>query len=170
MKSSIRYSATLLGLFCLLAVHAQLPMPCVDSNRITPTFQCGANEFRPVCACNQTTYLNECESYNRNGINTILYNGVCQNDLFFFECWPVPAYDHIDFHLQVASDQSGPATIQIYDSYGHLVFFRNITSVPDDFAYIETIYLSGMKTGMYVVYVNMGRVFKYQKIMKYTAG
>ena len=159
----------LLAFACFsLASQAQFNQPCIDSNSIDPLFQCSSNDFNPVCGCDGNTYLNLCDANYRHGITSVEYNGVCQNQLFYFNFWPVPVYDYISFYMQVARDKPSNASVQIFDMFGNLVYFKLIPNVPDEFPYVETIYLSGVRSGLYIMVVGVNGKYQARKFLKHT--
>ena len=119
----MRFTGIIALLILSLGSQAQIFDPCVDSTRVNRFFPCGP-VFQPVCGCDGRSYVNDCVAYNRAGVNRIEYSGVCQQDLFIFDFWPNPVVDVINFHMQLAAQQSGDASIQVVDIFGNVVYFK----------------------------------------------
>lgn len=136
-------------------------MPCVDSNRIDPFYQCNDPRFEPVCGCNFVTYRNDCESFRRHGVNWVFQDGVCQNDIFFFDLYPNLVTFQTRLFIQFYDE--GSVTIEIRDAFGKLSFFRIIQRTR---YHEETLNLSGYKTGVYFMSVRSGPKIEFKKIIK----
>ena len=149
-----------------LSLSAQFGNPCIDSNRINPWYQCGPT-FSPVCGCDNKTYRNPCISYNAAGVNFTVSNGVCPNDFYFFDFWPSFVQDKIDFYLQFAPNQSSDASIQIIDSYGHTVYSKLLNNPSSDFPYSESIRLTFLKPGVYILVIQSRGIFQRRKFIKH---
>lgn len=147
--------------------RAQFSTQCIDSNRVNPYFACG-QYFDPVCACNGETYTNDCESYNQAGINTIEYNGVCQHQKFYFDFWPNPVKSVLQFNLAIANQLQIDASIQVVDVYGNIVYAKLLNNLSSEFPYVESLYLSGLNTGVYFLMVSGGGVIRIQKFVKFS--
>jgi len=154
----------LVSLFTLQGLRAQTTqLPCEEPLRVDPFFQChGPNEpyFVPVCACNHKTYRSECVARNNYGINTIFSDGVCMEELYDYDFYPNPAKESINFALQFF-DQ-GNVTIQIFDTYGKLMYFSHRANVKriDDIILVNTF-----QPGMYVIAVISGGKYKARKLI-----
>jgi hypothetical protein len=136
-------------------------LPCVDSNRIDPFYQCNDPRFEPVCGCNFKTYRNDCESFRRHGVNIIFSDGVCQNDIFFFDVYPNLVTFQTQFFLQFYDE--GPVTIEIRDAFGKLNYFKIIQKTH---YFQETLNLSSFKTGVYFMSVRSGPKIDFRRIIK----
>ena len=148
-------------LLCLWGLDSKAQTICVDSNRINPFYQCNDPRFEPVCGCNYTTYRNDCESFRRFGVNWVLSDGVCPNDIFYFDLYPNRVSFQTQFFLQFFDE--GPATIEIRDAFGRLNYFRILNKVK---RYEETLNLSAYKTGVYFVSVRSGQKIEFKRIVK----
>lgn len=138
--------------------------PCVDSNRIQPFFQCNDTRFQPVCGCNFVTYRNDCVSFNVYGVNRIEYEGVCQNEFFYFDFFPNLVTYNFQFFLQFFD--KGAATIEIRDAFGKLSFFR---LVPTTNYFQTTIDASGLRPGVYFISVRSGSIYYVKKFVRISA-
>ena len=138
--------------------------PCVDSTRISPFFQCNDPRFQPVCGCNFVTYRNDCVSFNIYGVNRVEYEGVCQNDVFFFDFFPNVVTYQFRFFLQFWD--RGAATIEIRDAFGKLQFYQLVPSRE----YFETV-IDGsyLRPGIYFISVRSGNVYKVKKFVRIAA-
>ncbi len=143
-------------------VQAQFGQVCVDSNRVQPFFGCTRPEFNPVCGCNLVTYRNDCVAFNNFGVNT-WSDGVCFNDLFFFDFWPNIVNERIDFYLK--STQKVSATLEIVDAFGKLQMYRLFSAIPDPY-FTQTFYLSYLKPGVYYVSVRTSQKRMVKKFVK----
>jgi hypothetical protein len=155
--------------FALIAFvsYGQIGTVCADSNRVNPWYQCGPN-FAPVCACDGNTYRNECLSYNAAGLNYVEYSGVCRKDFFFYDFWPNIVTEKIDFYMQFAPQQTSGASIQIFNSFGNVVYLKLLNNVGSDFPYQESIALGDLKTGVYFILVQANGVYKQSKFIKHS--
>ena len=146
--------------FFFYNANAQWFPPCEEPLRQNAFYQCNEPFFRPVCGCNNKTYRNECVSYNVYGVNTIKNSGVCQEQQFEFDFYPNPASEYINFALEFF-DQ-GNMTLQIFDTYGKLMYFSHRANVKrvDD-----VIKVGGYKPGLYVITVISGSTYKAKKLI-----
>ncbi|PCJ65191.1 MAG: hypothetical protein COA58_10020 [Bacteroidetes bacterium] len=162
----------LLILICCIPIStlAQIGNVCVDSNRVNPYYQCNNPEFNPVCGCDNVTYRNGCEMTNVGGVNypSPFENGVCQSDFFFYFFSPNPVIDRIDFSMQFADQKTTTASLQIYNIFGHLVFYRLLTNITSSPSFPQTIYFNDLQSGVYVMLVQAGGVYKHSKFIKHT--
>lgn len=140
--------------------NAQWQPPCQDTLRKNTYFQCNEPRFTPVCGCTNKTYRNECVSYNVYGVNIIKSNGVCQEQQFDFDFYPNPATESINFALEFFGQ--GNMTLQIFDTYGKLMYFShrpNVHRVDD------MIWVTGFRPGLYVVTVISGSKYLAKKLI-----
>ena len=156
------------GVFSLLLnlfihnANAQWLPPCQDTLGKNIYFQCDA-PFRPVCGCDFKTYRNDCASRNIYGINTILSDGVCKNDVFYFDVNPNPSTEKIMFDILFFEQVNySNYTIQIFDLYGKLMYFEHKSSVK---SWHNEIYLIGFRPGIYIFTIISGNIFRTKKIM-----
>ncbi|MFM9945729.1 MAG: T9SS type A sorting domain-containing protein [Bacteroidia bacterium] len=142
--------------------YAQWQPPCKDTTRKNIYFQCG-EPYRPVCGCDFKTYRNECVSYNVFGVNTILSDGVCKNDVFYFDVNPNPTTEKITFDILFFEQVNySNYTVQIFDTYGKLMYFEHKSSVKN---WHSDIYLIGFRPGMYVFTVISSNIFRTKKLI-----
>ena len=153
-----------------LVVQAQLVNPCVDSNRVNPFYQCNDPAFDPVCGCNNVTYRNGCEMTNVGGVNFPApgQSGVCLNDLFFYDFYPNPIRNILNFNMQFASLQTAPANLQIYNVYGTIVYSQLLNNLADFPTPPNSINLTGIESGVYVLLIQSKGVSKISKFIKHT--
>lgn len=143
-------------------VQAQWGQVCVDSGRIQPYFGCLRPEFTVVCGCNNVTYRNDCVAFNQYGVNT-WRDGVCSNDLFFFDFWPNVVRDQMIFYLKTSVKSS--ATIEVANAFGKLMFYRILPSVPEPYFY-QTFNFLDYRPGIYFVSVRAGSKMETKKFIK----
>lgn len=158
----IRPQLLLIGfvLFLSLNAHSQWQLPCEDTTRKNKYYQCNDPAFRPVCGCNSKTYRNECVARNVEGVNIINSSGVCQQQVFEFDFYPNPSSEYINFAVEFFSESN--LTIQIFDTYGKLMYFNHRASLK---RYDDVIDVGGFKTGLYMVSVLSGTTFKNKKLI-----
>jgi len=161
-RIGIDFKSFLLILFTLsfLNSEAQWQQPCQDSLRKNTYFQCNEPYFSPVCGCTDKTYRNECVSYNVFGVNIIKSSGVCQEQQFMFDFYPNPVKEYINFAIEYFGQ--GNMTLQIFDTYGKLMYFSNRSNIHrlDD-----VIYVNGYRPGMYLVTVISGSKYQAKKLI-----
>ncbi|MBI1306169.1 MAG: T9SS type A sorting domain-containing protein [Bacteroidetes bacterium] len=141
--------------------HAQIQNQCVDSSRIDPYFQCNDPTFYPVCGCNGHTYRNECVAFRNAGINQIAYQGVCMEEFFFTSAYPNVVTAELNLYVQFY--QLSPASIQIRDVYGKLMYSQNYLNI-DSRQF--TFQVSDYRPGIYFISLHSGEVFTYVKFIK----
>ena len=151
-------------------MKAQLVNPCVDSNRINPFYQCNDPNFDPVCGCNSVTYRNGCEMTNVGGVNYPApgQSGVCPNDLFYYEFYPNPVRNTLNFNMQFTAQQTSPATLQIYNVFGTIVYTQLLNNLADFPTPPNSINITGLESGVYVLLVQSQGVNKVSKFIKHT--
>lgn len=156
--------------FTPLLLFAQFGTVCVDSNRVNPYYRCNNPEFNPVCGCDGVTYRNECEMYNIGGVNYTNpnENGVCQNDFFYYFFSPNPIRNILNFNMQFASLQTAPANLQIYNVYGTIVYSQLLNNLADFPTPPNSINLTGLESGVYVLLIQSKGVSKISKFIKHT--
>ena len=160
-----------LGLLMLAfgSAMGQFTETCVDTNRIDPFYQCNFGPaFDPVCACNAKTYANECVALNRAAAQFVVHGGVCQNELYFVEIWPNPVGRSMQFYMQYADRQEQAASMTIFDAFGNQVYFRLFSRIPSDIPYQESLDMSGLRTGVYVVLIQGGGKYTVKKFLKHS--
>jgi hypothetical protein len=148
------------GLLVYSSAKAQWQQPCFEPNRVNEFFQCFEPRYSPVCGCDEKTYRNQCVSYNVSGINWLLSDGVCKNDVFGFDFYPNPSTEIINFSLQFFD--RGNMTVQIFDTYGKLMYFKNMAQVT---RYDDVIYVGNFRPGLYVITVISGSIYRAKKLI-----
>ena len=139
---------------------------CVDSSRINAFFPCGAS-FDPVCGCDGETYSNECISYNRGGVNTIEYSGVCDHQVFHFDFWPNPNNGQFQFFAQLAASKDLDLQMQIIDAYGHIQYSKLLNNLSAEFPYIESLFLPELQPGVYFLVIRGGGQARIKKFVSF---
>lgn len=140
--------------------QAQWLPPCLEPTRVNAFFQCNEPYYNPVCGCDNVTYRNLCVSYNVFGVNWVLSDGVCKQDVFGFDLYPNPSTENVNFSLQFF-DQ-GNMTLQIFDTYGKLMYYAHRPQVR---RYDDVIRVAGYKPGFYVVTVLSGNIYRAKKLI-----
>lgn len=150
---------------------AQQNLPCVDSNRVNPFYICPtAGQFIPVCGCDGNTYRNECIAFNVHGVNRILHDGVCTNDLFFFDFWPNLTSNGFTIHLLQAKPHSQAIQVRIIDSFGKQKFVRLLQDVPNDMNTQINVDTGAYEPGVYFVFVIGADIAQVKKFVKMKDG
>lgn len=162
-----RILLSLLIVFPLFA-NAQFQIECVDSNRANPFYRCNDPTFDPICGCDNVTYRNNCEMTNAGGVNfpSQFQNGVCRNDFYFFNITPNPATEKLDFNMRFAEQEKAPATIQIINSFGNVMYSQLLNNIADFATPPQFISLNNLDTGVYLFVVQSQGVFKIKKFLK----
>ena len=105
-------------------VEAQFWTPCVDTVRQVNEYYPCFNEYEPVCGCNGVTYRNECSAYWQNAVN-LYESGICGE----IDIDIVPNYvSYENIKLSVYLKFQGSVNIAIYDVYGMMYYFDNISN------------------------------------------
>jgi hypothetical protein len=100
-------------------------------------------------------------SFNNHGVNLTQYEGVCQNDFFFFDFYPNLVTYNFNFFLQFFD--KGNARLEVRDAFGKLMFFRLI---PTTHNYQFTIDASFLRPGVYFLSVNSGGIYKVKTFVR----
>lgn len=140
----------LIPLFLLLgpALKAQW-IPCVDSGRVNPMFQCNDAFYNPVCGCNNITYRNQCAAYNIHGV-TNWRSGVCSGLDMDFLPNPVGPGSLLTINLSYPEFVYGSADLRIIDMYGKTWEQRLFSNFNNNTTQID---VSSMRTGIYIIVV-----------------
>ena len=93
-------------------------------------------------------------------MNTIKNNGVCKDQQFDFDFYPNPATEQINFALEFF-DQ-GNMTLQIFDTYGKLMYFSHKAYVH---RFDDVISIAGFRPGLYLVTVISGSKYLAKKLI-----
>jgi len=150
-----------LVLLFALQSKGQFNEPCVDSSRISPFFQCNDPTFYPVCGCNWKTYRNGCSAFNVHGVNRNNYEGVCQNDVLFFNFFPNVVTYNFQFYLQFYGEET--STLEIRDAFGKLWFYQLI---PRTHYFQSTLEVSRFRAGVYFISVRSGDFYQVKKFIR----
>jgi hypothetical protein len=143
-QSYIIFNFTLLGLFYSSNAFAQF-LPCVDSTRIQPFYQCNDPIFDPVCGCDGNTYRNVCQAFNQFGVNT-WQGGVCRG--FYLDVFPNPvdAFAILNFRYQFEFSSLQTMQIRIIDNFGKPMLQQNFQALNKNERQLD---LSGFPGGFY---------------------
>ena len=95
-------------------------------------------------------------------------SGVCLNDLFFYDFYPNPIRNILNFNMQFASLQTAPANLQIYNVYGTIVYSQLLNNLTDFPTPPNSINLTGLESGVYVLLIQSRGVSKISKFIKHT--
>jgi hypothetical protein len=106
---------------------------------------------------------------NVAGINntSATYNGVCQNDLYFCFISPTLVRNTLDLKLQLADQQVGNGTLQIYNNQGNVVYYEllnSLTSLP----FQKTYDFTQFESGVYILVVQIKGVYRIKKFLKHS--
>ncbi|HET6243943.1 MAG: T9SS type A sorting domain-containing protein [Bacteroidetes bacterium] len=116
---------------------------CYDSLLVSPGTYCYP-EYDPVCACNDTTYRNNC--FARIAGFQQYVSGICEAVDFNIDVNPV--YYALD--LDIILKQEGPVTVYVFDWFGKVYYQDYFTNVKRMDLYIDA---GSFKQGMYLVAV-----------------
>ncbi|MFT5723671.1 MAG: hypothetical protein ACI9JN_000788 [Bacteroidia bacterium] len=142
-----------------LSATAQFNQGCIDPGRVDAFYQCNDPSFLPVCGCDQVTYRNECTAFRNGGVNTIIYDGVCQNDFIYATIYPTLVTDFITLYLQFYD--KGSALIQIRNTFGNVMMSQNYLSLSSRiFSFERAGYLPGVYY-LFVISGNVSQVIKF---------
>jgi hypothetical protein len=100
-------------------------------------------------------------AFNAYGVTTLEYAGVCTNDIFAFDIYPNPASYRLSFALEMAIES--PVSIEIWDSFGKVMFLRNLASARRTDFFID---LGTYRPGVYIIVVKSGGKIDYRKFIK----
>ncbi|NNF01733.1 MAG: T9SS type A sorting domain-containing protein [Bacteroidia bacterium] len=170
-RDRVLQAISLVFLLCLIGQvgQAQTFEPCKDTLKANPFSPC-YEPFDPVCGCDGELYRNVCDAL-RNGINpffwgypyTDMSDGFCAE--FAFDIVPNPVQYEMDFNLFLR--QNGPATVQIYDIYGTIMFERFFNAMTgfknNEFLRIN---VEGWEKGVYFVIVIANGRFEAKNFLK----
>jgi hypothetical protein len=95
-------------------------------------------------------------------------SGVCQNDFFFYDFYPNPVRNTLNFSMQFASRQTAPATLQIFNVFGTAVLFQLLNNLADFPTPPNSISVTGLESGVYVMLIQSKGVSRVSKFIKHT--
>ncbi|MCH2199206.1 MAG: T9SS type A sorting domain-containing protein [Flavobacteriales bacterium] len=134
------------------------PCSCFDQAVIDPGVLC-LTLYDPVCGCDGETYSNSCVAWYGNGV-TEWVPGECNNSVndlnkLSLKVWPNPASDILNIQLNIAS-----AEYRLTDINGRLIQAGNLN------AYLNTINVTNLAKGMYVLEVRSGAASQMVRVMR----
>ncbi|MFN8166054.1 MAG: T9SS type A sorting domain-containing protein [Bacteroidia bacterium] len=147
----MRFSLIVLLFGLALGTKAQGTSICKDSLQTpNPYYPC-ANDYMPVCGCDNVTYRNECAAYYWGGL---LYSywtqGPCEP--FDFDFYPTYVYLN-PVHFSLYMKQPGSATLYIYNAMGNLVYSDYFYAPYADYTYTKELPLQSLQQGVYLAMV-----------------
>ncbi len=151
-------------IFILPAIAAKAQLPCIDSGRVNPTFQCNIQFYDPVCGCDNVTYRNQCNAYNNHGVNS-WRSGVCSGlDMDFYPN-PVGPSTPLTINLSYDEFKTGNADVKIIDMYGKVWEQRIINNFNRMTIQFD---VTTLRSGVYlIVAVSSVNTFVVRKFSKY---
>ncbi|MDQ3110069.1 MAG: hypothetical protein M3R17_09255 [Bacteroidota bacterium] len=138
-----------------LSGNIHLGAQCVDSTQIQYGAYCDP-QWIPVCACNGTTYRNDCFARNE-GVQTWNY-GIC--DAVDFDFNPNPPVDYIT--VDAILKTPGYMQVQLIDRFGRIFYstaYQNVTEL------IFQITVKGFPPGLYYIMIWCNEGFKVRKMV-----
>lgn len=99
-------------------------------------------------------------------------DGVCSNELFFFDFWPNLTTTGFTLHLLMAKPHSVPIQIRIIDSFGKQKFIRLLNDVSTDISTYNPIEVDtgAYEPGVYFVFVIGADIAQVRKFVKMKDG
>ncbi len=177
-KSNGKYLLLAVFIAFSVSIKAQVnPYACVDTTQIQLGHDCTVNgrpDFRPICACDGKTYINQCVAQYLHGVNPInLQDGPCEDFIDYF--YPNPffsetaGYDALHYYVDVKDPSTivhvvimGISNFSIY--YIQDYTFTNLFSAP--FIYQDDIPVYNFPRGIYLIRASTSNYVKYKKFVK----
>ncbi len=116
---------------------------CYDSLLVDPFAYCYP-EYEPVCACNDTTYRNDC--YARNTGHQQFTSGICEAVDFNIKINPV----YYALELDIILREEGPVVLHIMDWFGKVYYYDYFSNINRQYLYID---VGNFQQGLYIVSV-----------------
>ncbi len=116
---------------------------CYDSLLVSPGAYCYP-DYEPVCACNDTTYRNDC--YARITGHQQYVSGICEAVDFNIKANPVTYALELDIILR----EEGPAELHIMDWFGKVYYHDYFSNINRKYLYIN---VGNFEQGLYVISV-----------------